>query len=151
RAIRLLESEVNAKRLGAAAVVAGRNGKVVLSRGFGKQTPDASSPSVTADSIFLFASITKPVTAAALMLLVERGLVTLSDPVSRYLPEFTGEARHKITVRNLLSHTSGLPDMLPENIELRRAHAPLSEFVRRTYKTPLLYPPGTGFQYQSMG
>jgi CubicO group peptidase (beta-lactamase class C family) len=41
--------------------------------------------------------------------------------------------------------------MLPENIELRRANAPLKEFVLRTFKTPLLYPPGTGFRYQSMG
>ena len=54
-------------------------------------------------------------------------------------------------VRNILSHTSGLPDMLPENTELRRANVPLSEFVQRTYKTPLLYPPGTSFRYQSMG
>ena len=57
----------------------------------------------------------------------------------------------KVLVRDLLSHTSGLPDMLPENTELRRAHAPLSEFVERTYKTPLLYSPGTSFRYQSMG
>jgi CubicO group peptidase (beta-lactamase class C family) len=54
-------------------------------------------------------------------------------------------------VRDLLSHTSGLPDMLPENTDLRREHAPLSEFVKRTFTTPLLYPPGTSFRYQSMG
>ena len=52
---------------------------------------------------------------------------------------------------DLLAHTSGLPDMLPENTELRRAHAPLSEFVKRTFTTPLLYSPGTSFRYQSMG
>jgi CubicO group peptidase (beta-lactamase class C family) len=50
-----------------------------------------------------------------------------------------------------LAHTSGLPDMLPENTELRRKHAPLSEFVKRSYSTPLLFTPGTAFRYQSMG
>src|SRR5262249_31795434 len=57
----------------------------------------------------------------------------------------------KVRVRDLLSHTSGLPDMLPENTELRRSHAPLSEFVKRTFTTPLLFAPRTGFHYQSMG
>jgi CubicO group peptidase (beta-lactamase class C family) len=85
------------------------------------------------------------------MLLVERGLVSLDDPVSRYLPEFKGEDRSATRVRDLLSHTSGLPDMLPENTALRRAHAPLSEFVRHSFTTPLLFPTRTDFRYQSMG
>jgi CubicO group peptidase (beta-lactamase class C family) len=151
RAARLLEAEVNAGRVGAAAIVVRRHGNIVLSQGFGRLSPAPESPRVTADSIFLLASITKPVTACALMLLVERGMVSLDDPVSHYLPEFTGGQRDKIRVRDLLSHTSGLPDMLPDNIELRRAHAPLSEFVRRTYTTPLLFAPATSFAYQSMG
>jgi len=143
RAARLLEAEVTAKRVGASAIVVGRNGRMVMSAGFG--------PAVSADSIFLLASITKPVTACALMLLVERGMAALEDPVSFYLPEFRGGQRDKVRVLDLLSHTSGLPDMLPENTELRRQHAPLSEFVRRTFTTPLLYEPGTNFRYQSMG
>ena len=97
------------------------------------------------------ASITKPVTASALMLLVERGMVGLSDPVQKYLPEFQGPERDKVRVQDLLSHVSGLPDMLPENLELRKAHAPLSEFVRRSLTTPLLFAPRTSFSYQSMG
>jgi CubicO group peptidase (beta-lactamase class C family) len=151
RAAQLLEAEVKAKQVGAAAIVVARDGKVVLSRGFGTLAPTPGSPPVTADSVFLLASITKPVTACALMLLVERGMLSLEEPASRYLPEFTGDAREKIRVRDLLSHTSGLPDMLPENIDLRRKNAPLGEFVRRTYTTPLLFPPGTNVRYQSMG
>jgi CubicO group peptidase (beta-lactamase class C family) len=85
------------------------------------------------------------------MMLVERGKVSLGDPVSTYLPEFTGGERSKVRVLDLLAHTSGLPDMLPENTELRRAHVPLSEFVKRSYTTPLLFTPGTAFRYQSMG
>jgi CubicO group peptidase (beta-lactamase class C family) len=106
---------------------------------------------VKPDSIYIIASLTKPLTATALMLLVERGQVSLSEPVVSYLPEFTGGERRKVRVLDLLAHTSGLPDMLPENTELRRAHAPLSEFVKRACTTPLLFSPGTAFRYQSMG
>ena len=77
----------------------------------------------------------------------------LSDRVQSYLPEFEGEHKDKAKVWHLLSHTSGLPDQLPENTELRRAHAPLSRFVAGALrKTPLLYEPGKGLHgYQSMG
>jgi CubicO group peptidase (beta-lactamase class C family) len=138
----LLEAEVAQGHLGAASILVAQHGKIRLHRGFGTAQPD---------SIYEVASITKPVTATALMLLVEKGLVSLHDPVQLYLPEFTGEGKDKVLVRDLLAHTSGMPDMLPENTELRRAHAPLSEFVKRAYTTPLLFPPGTAFRYQSMG
>jgi CubicO group peptidase (beta-lactamase class C family) len=143
--------EVEAGRAGAAAFLVARHGRIVLHKGYGRLSPDPTAPSVNPESIFLLASITKPVTACALMLLVERGKVNLDDPVSRYLPEFKDGERRKVVVRDLLRHTSGLPDMLPENIDLRRAHAPQSEFVRRTFKTPLLFSPNTAFRYQSMG
>jgi CubicO group peptidase (beta-lactamase class C family) len=137
--------------MGAAAILVARHGRVVLHRGFGHLSRAPNAPAVRPDSVFLLASITKPVTACSLMLLVEGGLVSLSDPVVHYLPDFTGGQRDRVQVRDLLRHTSGLPDMLPENIELRRAHAPLSEFVRHTYTTPLLFSPGSEFRYQSMG
>ena len=85
------------------------------------------------------------------MILVDRGLISLDDPVSQYIPEFEGGERNRVTVRNLLSHISGLPDMLPQDHDLRRAHAPLSEFVRGATQTPLLYSPGTNFRYHSKG
>jgi CubicO group peptidase (beta-lactamase class C family) len=147
----LLESEIRQRGLGAASILVARQETIVLHKGFGHLSPQPGSPAVEPDSVYIVASITKPVTATALMMLVERGQVSLSDPVSTYLPEFAGGERNKVRVLDLLAHTSGLPDMLPENTELRRAHAPLSEFVRRTYTTPLLFAPGTAFRYQSMG
>jgi CubicO group peptidase (beta-lactamase class C family) len=147
----ILASEIQRGNLGAASILVARRGTVVLHRGFGRLAPHEGSPAVTPDSVFLLASITKPVTACSLMLLVERGKVSINDPVSRYLPEFKGGEKDKVRVRDLLSHTSGLPDMLPENTELRRANVPLSKFVEGTFKTPLLYSPGTNFRYQSMG
>jgi CubicO group peptidase (beta-lactamase class C family) len=126
-----------------AAVLRVQNGDQVFERASGlAQTPQA---------VFLLASITKPMTAAAVMTLVDRGALSLSDPVQKFIPEFRGDGRERITVRHILTHTSGLPDMLPENVELRKRHAPLKDFVSGTCRTPLLFEPGTQVRYQSMG
>lgn len=119
-----------------------RQGREVISRGYGNAKPD---------SVFLLASITKPMTVTAVMILRDRGKLSLADPVRKHIPDFHGGDRDAVEIRHLLSHTSGLPDMLPENEALRKRHAPLSEFVAATCKTPLLFKPGTRVQYQSMG
>ena len=147
----ILAEQLDSGPVTAASIVVARRNRIVLARGFGKLSHDAEAPRVRPDSIFLLASITKPVTGCALMILVDRGLVSLDDPVSHYLPEFQGGERARVTVRNLLSHISGLPDMLPRNRDLRRAHSPLSGFVQGAAKTPLLYSPGSSFRYQSKG
>ena len=115
----------------------------VFQRAFGR----AHDP----DSVFLLASITKPMTAIAVMILADRGQLALSDPVRKYIPEFTGANRDLVTIRHLLIHASGLPDQLEENVELRKRQAPLKEFVAATSRTPLLFKPGTEVKYQSMG
>ncbi len=151
RAAALLKKEIDEGRVLAASLLVARRERIVLHRAFGKLAPAGDAAPAKPDTVFLLASISKPVTVCALMLLVERGLVSLDDPVSRYLPEFRGPDRERVRVRDLLSHTSGMPDMLPENLALRRAHAPLSEFVKGAATTPLLYVPRTNFRYQSMG
>jgi CubicO group peptidase (beta-lactamase class C family) len=85
------------------------------------------------------------------MLLVERGELSLDDRAAEHVPEFGNRGKEAVLVRHLMTHTSGLPDMLPENYDLRREHAPLSEFVRRVCLLPLDFEPGTQVQYQSMG
>ncbi len=142
QAAQILAAETQSGRVSAAAIIVVKNGSIVLHQGFGKAKPD---------TVFLLASISKPVTATALMLLVERGKISLDDPALLYLPELKASQRQLIRVRDLLSHTSGLPDMLPENTNLRRAHAPLGDFVKQALTTPLLYQPRTDFRYQSMG
>lgn len=138
---KLLSAAVASGKLRAASLYV-REGNSVLSKGFGAATPETP---------FLLASITKPMTAAGLMHLVDHRELTLTDPVRKFIPEFTGGERDRITVHMLLTHTSGLPDMLPENDDLRKRHAPLSEFVAASCKTPLLFSPGTAMKYQSMG
>ncbi len=105
----------------------------------------------TADAPFLIASITKPMTALGVVKLRDRKELSLSDPVEKFLPEWHGAERKGVTIFHLLTHTSGLPDMLPENDELRKRHAPLAEFTARACRTPLLFAPGTKVSYQSMG
>jgi CubicO group peptidase (beta-lactamase class C family) len=86
------------------------------------------------------------------MMLIERGRIGLDERVSSLAPGFgDGGERDRITVRHLLNHTSGLPDQLPENRQLRARHATLQEFIRGTYRTPLLFEPGSDFSYSSSG
>jgi len=146
-----LEAETQDGDVTSASVLVARHGKVILHRGFGRLNPHPDSPATQPNTVYLLASISKPVSVCGLMLLVENGKVDLSDAVQRYLPEFQGDHKDQVKVWHLLSHTSGMPDMLPENVELRRAHAQLSEFVSGALRTPLLYGPGTQFAYQSMG
>jgi CubicO group peptidase (beta-lactamase class C family) len=139
------------RQIPSAAISVSRGGRTTGVHLFGRHTLAPDGPEVRADAIFLIASITKPIVATGVLLLVERGLVALDDRVEQYVPLFGREGKHAVTVRNLLTHTSGLPDMLPNNIELRAAHAPLSEFVAGACGCRLDFQPGRGVQYQSMG
>ncbi|MEW4571212.1 serine hydrolase domain-containing protein [Tautonia sp. JC769] len=113
-----------------------------LARHFGQ------APSL--DSMFLLGSISKPISVAAVMTLFDQGAFALDDPVRIYLPEFSGGGRGRVTIRQLLTHESGLPDQLPENNTLRAEHAPISEFVAHAMRTPLVFEPGTRYGYSSM-
>src|SRR5262249_28796703 len=73
-----------------------------------------------------------------------------------YVPQFTGGTdsgydKSEVRVSHLFTHTSGLPDMLPNNTELRRQHVPLQRFLDEADRAPLRFRPGTNFSYQSMG
>lgn len=134
-----------------AAILVGRNGKIVPPRFFGKQGPEAGAGPLRKDAMFYMASVTKPVIYMAALRLVERGRLSLTDTVSRHLPEFTGGGKEDALVLHLFTHTSGLPDELPDNAELRRKHAPLKAFVEGSLKADLLFKPGTRFSYASCG
>lgn len=101
--------------------------------------------------IFLTASLTKPVVAMGVLQLVEQGLLRLHDRVSDLIPEFGGAGRYPIEVRHLLTHTSGLPDLLPNDRVLRGRNAPLSEFLAELCQCKPAFPAGRGVQYQSSG
>lgn len=135
-----------------AALVVGRRGKIVPPRFFGRQGPEPDAEPIRSDGLFLLASITKPITYLGAMLLVERGLLSLTDRVTRYLPDFAAHHKEDTLVHHLFTHTSGLPDMLRNNVELRKAHAPLKKFIEGGIRdTVPLFRAGTAFSYQSMG
>ena len=150
-ALNLIETWCAEGELPAAGVMVVRGGRSTEPRHFGRQTLAADSRPIRRDAIFLIASITKPIVAAGALLLVERGRITLDDCVEEYVPEFGREGKRTVTIRNLLTHTSGLPDMLANNVALRAANSPLSEFVAGACACRLDFPPGRGVQYQSMG
>jgi serine-type D-Ala-D-Ala carboxypeptidase len=131
------------------AILVGRNGKTVAPRLFGRQGPEADAEPIRRDAMFYMASVTKPVICMGAMLLVERGRLNLSDRVTRYIPEFTGKGKETAQVLHLFTHTSGLPDELPNNAELRKQHAPLEKFVEGSIQADLLFQPGTRFSYSS--
>ncbi len=149
-ACQLLERFSSDGTLPAAGLVAGIDGSIVEPFFCGRQALEQPG-AVREDATFLVASITKPVVATAALMLVERGEITLSDKVSDYVPEFGRNGKNAVRIRHLLTHTSGLPDMLPQNVELRKRHAPLSAFVQGTCEVGLDFAPGRGVKYQSMG
>jgi CubicO group peptidase (beta-lactamase class C family) len=125
----------------------------------------AAKKPMAPDSVFWIASMTKPMTCAALMMLVDEGKVNVEDPVEKYLPEFKGQMVivekdddhvllkkpvHPILVREVLSHTSGLPFSTPVEAPLFDM-LPLHQMTRSYGSTPLLSEPGTKYNYSNAG
>ena len=130
-----------------AAVVVGRHGGIVWEHGYG--TLDwRSGVAVDAErTMYDVASLTKvAATTAAAMVLVDRGKLRLDERVQRYLPAFTGEAKDQVTIRELLTHRSGLP----AGRDISRRDGP--EAARKAVlSTSLVRPPGSGTEYSDLG
>ena len=132
-----------------AAVVVGRKGAVVWERGFGRlDWTDESETVSSTESIYDLASLTKVVgTTTALMILYDQGKIHLDDPVSKYVPEFSGGDKDLVTLRLLLEHRSGLP----AGRDLWRiAHTP-EEAREAVIQTPLAYRPDQYYEYSDLG
>ena len=132
-----------------ASVVIGRKGYAVFQKGFGKLGWTASSPRVTADrSIYDLASLTKVVgTTTAAMLLFDQGRLDLDAPVSTYLPAFSGGWKDSVTVRQLLTHRSGLP----AGRDLWRVARTADEARAAVLATNLECRPGQCYIYSDLG
>ena len=133
-----------------AVMLLARHGEVVLNEAVGYQDLGSRKP-MSVETIFQIQSMTKPVTATAAMILVEEGLLRLSDPVAKYLPEFQErDPLPKITIRQLLTHSSGLPhghhaDRDPPTFDT------LAEVVAENARQKLLFEPGQGRRYSNLG
>ena len=116
-------------------------------RAYGSRALVPSPEPMTEDTIFDAASLTKVLaTTPAVMRLVERGQVILDAPVLSYIPEFTGGGRETVTVRQLLTHTSGLPSGLPAHTVWQGSAAAINVLCQQR----LLTPPGEAFRYSDL-
>lgn len=156
---------------GAVALVADRE-KVLAVTTVGSADIEAKQP-MKEDTVFWIASQSKAMTAVAVLMLVDEGKIALDDPVEKYLPEFKGQrvaapkpatkgkapagpepepvaAVHPITIREVLSHVSGLP-FKSEEEKPTLDGLPLAEAVKTYAKAPLATQPGTHYQYSNAG
>lgn len=165
----VLQADINCGRLPGAVALVARRGKVALFESLGQQDP-ATGSVMTRDAIFRIYSMTKPVVSVAVMMLMEQGKLLLSDPVSRFLPEYAGqkvavegEGRPELqdtvrpaTVQDLLRHTAGLTYEFMGDAGVQRQYAKLqmgsrersnAEFSRTLAGLPLMYQPGSVWAY----
>ncbi len=136
------------KKMPGAVVLVGYRGHIVYHKAFGFLQTKPQKVPMQPDTVFDLASLTKPVaTASSIMRLVERKLVDLDAPVARYIPEFAANGKGKISVRQLLIHTSGL---IPDNSINDYKNGPAEAF-RRIHELKTVYEPGTDFRYSDVG
>src|SRR5579863_6951143 len=130
-----------------AVVLIGHNGRIVHRRAFGSRSLVPAHEPMTVATIFDLASLTKCIaTTTAVMQLIETGRVRLNDPVSAYLPEFSQNGKGQITVRELMTHYSGLaPDL-----DLKEPWAGRDTAFRMAMEAKLFNPPGTRFVYSDI-
>lgn len=171
----VLQADVDKGAIPGAVVIIARDGKIAYSQAFGFQNREKQIP-MKPDAIFRIASMSKPFTSVAIMMLVEEGKLFLTDPVSAYLPELKSRqvgveklgaegkpeltleaARSEITIQDLLRHTSGFtygffgrPTLVKQaylSANLLDPSLTLAEFVTKLSKLPLAYQPGTTWDY----
>ena len=143
----LVERFVSAESVPGAGLAVAHGGQVAA-RVVGTMVPGRPAGPNT---LWPLASITKLYTAATVMALVERGELALTTHVRRLLPAFTGDGRERITVRHLLTHTSGLIYEPAEMEQLLLARATLDDVAAVAYREPLRHPPGTCHEYSDLG
>src|SRR5215472_15660838 len=168
-----VEQSIKDKQIAGAVTMVVRRGKVAFLKAQGMQDREAGKPMPT-DAIFRICSMTKPITSVAVMMLYEEGKFQLEDPVSKYLPEFknprvfvkpaagrepyTIPAAREITIKDLLTHTSGLTYDWNETLgeQYKAAHVAsgllpydgtIADNVKRLASVPLLFSPGTRWEY----
>ena len=163
----LVQNAVDKNQTAGAIVLIARHGKVAYLQTFGRLNARADKP-MPQDAIFRIHSMTKPITTAAALLLYEEGKFKLDDPVSTYLPDLKGlrvhtgkgdetvEAKHEMTIRDLMRHTSGLTYGMPNGTAVDKMYLAkgidgpdlsLAEMVTTLGKLPLQDQPGTRFHY----
>ncbi len=143
----ILSQAVASGEIPGAVVVVGHNAEIAYRKAFGWRALQPRRERMTMDTIFDLASLTKPLaTAMSVMRLVQLGQVRLNDPVAVYLPEFGRNGKEEITVRELLTHFSGLP----EDLDTKSPWQGKDEAFRMVCETAPNYAPGARFLYSDL-
>lgn len=130
-----------------AVVLVGHNGQIIYRKAFGERALEPHREPMTLDTIFDIASLTKVVaTTTAVMQLVEQGKLRLNDPVAKYLPEFAQSGKDDVTVRELLTHYSGLT----EDLDLSQPWEGRETAYRMAFEQKLVDPAGARFRYSDI-
>jgi CubicO group peptidase (beta-lactamase class C family) len=135
------------------AVLVAENGKVIYKNAFGLANREWNIPNTT-DTKFMIGSVSKPITALLMLLQVQKGLISLDKTISDYIPEYSKKNGSRITIRQLLSHTSGMPnyDIIPDFFpRISRQNFSREDYIKLYMDSALLFEPGTSFFYSSWG
>lgn len=143
-----IKSEIAKRKIPGLSVAVLRGGKVVRAAGYGYANLELKTPAGS-ETVYEIGSISKQFASEAVMLLVEEGKVGLDDPITKYLPANAPDIWQKITVRNLLNHTSGLKDWTEvKEFSYRREYSP-EEFIDLVRAFPLTIAPGDNWLYSN--
>lgn len=144
----LVLADIAEKKLPGAVVIVGRKGQIVYRKAFGNRSLVPTVEPMTVDTIFDVASLTKPVaTATSIMILVEEGKLRLSDTVGRFIPEIEDESVKRVTIQQLLTHTSGFRP----SFDLSEKWVGREGMLAALKKEKLRNPAGTRFVYSDIG
>jgi len=143
----IIQQAIHDHNIPGAVLVVGHNGKVMYRKAYGSRALEPRREPMTLDTIFDMASLTKVIaTTTAVMQLMEQGKVRLNDPVAKYLPEFAQSGKEDITLRQLLTHYSGLaPDL-----DLRTPWEGKETAYRMAFAEAPEQPPGSEFTYSDI-
>ena len=143
----IVKQEIEAGHFYGAVVLVGHDGKIVYRKAFGERAIEPAREAMTVDTIFDMASLTKPMaTAMSVMMLFEEGQIRLDEAVAHYIPEFGANGKEQITVRQLLTHYSGLrPDL-----DLSTPWQGYGEAMKRIWEEKPVNPPGSRFAYSDI-
>lgn len=145
-----IKSEMKNRQIPGVALAVIKDGKIIKAKGYGLASVELNAP-VTPDSVFAIASVTKPFTATAIMILVEEGKVGLDDKISKYLTN-APDSWSGITVRHLLTHTAGLKDdVIPRFSGSFLRDYTTAVIFEYTSKLPVEFAPGERYQYRDLG
>ena len=144
----VVKAEMGRQKIPGVAVAVVKGGEVMLAKGYGEANVEHHVP-VTPETVFESGSVGKQFTSTAVMLLVQDGKLALTDPITKFLPGAPASWKG-ITVRHLLTHTSGIPDYTTDEMDYRRDYTE-DEIAQMAFKLTPEFPPGARWNYSNTG